>query len=154
MKKAFMLILYMSVLLLFAGCGQEKLNIGKESSVVEGTAFDVKMEVVEGSVKPGSLAVCIKNNTNLEIKSGNEYDFAIEVLDKETWHVIETGERANTAEAFVFKGERTLDIDWSNIYGPLPSGHYRIVKYFFPWTEDGSYGIKDGFYLTAEFNIE
>ena len=31
---------------------------------------------------------------------------------------------------------------------------YRVVKFFYPSTEDGSYGTDDGFYLFAEFSIE
>lgn len=84
----------------------------------------------------------------------NKNDFAIEVLDNGTWYTIEKGNRVNTAEAYTFVGERNLDIVWYSIYGELPKGHYRVVKYFFPWTEDGTYGVDDGFYLTAEFEIE
>lgn len=153
MKKLVGFILCIAMLFSVAGCGQGKLTKGEESSVTEGTAFDVTMEVVEGSVTPASLTVCVKNNTDLEIDSGNEHDFAIEVLDDGTWYTIKTGDRNNTAEAYGFSGEQTLELEWSNVYGALPAGHYRIVKYFFPWTADGTYGVKDGFYLTAEFEI-
>lgn len=154
MKKLICLIVCTAVLLSATGCGQGAIKKGEKSSVVEGEIFDVTMEVVPESVRPGSITICVKNNTDIEIHSGNENDFAIEVLDNGKWYTIDVGSRENTAEAYIFEDERDLDISWSNTYGALPNGHYRIVKYFFPWTEDGTYGIKDGFYLTAEFDIE
>ena len=136
-----------------AGCAEE-VKTTAESDVVTGSAFDAGMEVVEGTVSPEGATVRVVNNTDVELDSGNAYDFAIEVQKDGTWYSIETEERSNTAEALVFLGERELAIDWSGIYGALPKGNYRLVKYFFPWSEDGAYGIGDGFYLAAEFRID
>lgn len=38
-----------------------------------------------------------------------------------------------------------MNINWSEIYGSLSAGEYRVVKFFYPSTEDGSYGTDDGF---------
>lgn len=154
MKKMTAAVLCLILALSLFGCGKNVLKPDKESTVAEGTDFDVSMEIVEGTVTPLKATVLVTNNTDIEIDSGNEYDFSIEVLDDGKWKTIETGERDNTAEAYIFTGERELVLDWKNIYGALPEGHYRIVKYFFPWTEDGTYGIDDQFCLTAEFSIE
>lgn len=154
MKRWICLMIYTAILVSVIGCGQGEIKKGKASSVVEGETFDVTMEVVPGSVTPSSLTIRVKNNTDIEINSGNESDFAIEVLDNGDWYTIEVGAWSNTAEAYIFEGERDLDINWSNIYGSLPEGHYRIVKHFYPWAADGTYGIKDGFHLTAEFDVE
>ena len=47
-----------------------------------------------------------------------------------------------------------LTVRISNNTGSLSAGEYRVVKFFYPSTEDGSYGTDDGFYLFAEFSIE
>lgn len=154
MKKITAAVLCIISALSLFGCGKNSLKPGEESTVTEGTGFDVSMTIVEGTVTPSKATVLVTNNTDIEIDSGNEYDFSIEVLDKGKWKAIETDERDNTAEALIFTGESELVLDWKNIYGALPKGHYRIVKSFFPWTENGIYGIDDQFYLTAEFSIE
>lgn len=148
MNKVFAMVLCIALALSLAACANTESKIDKESP------FDVSMEVVDGTVTPMKATVLIKNNTDIEIDSGNEYDFSIEVLKNGKWKTINVGNRDNNADALVFLGESELVIDWSNIYGELPSGDYRIVKSFFPWTEDGTYGINDEFYLTAEFSIK
>ena len=148
MKKIIMVALWLLLILSLVGCGT-KLNIGKESSIKEGSSLDVTMQVIKGTISLTSLKLCVKNNTDIEILSGNEFDFLLEVYQQGKWFTINTKERENTAEALGFMGERELEISWENIYGLLPTGHYRIVKYFFPYS-----GYKDGFYLTSEFDIE
>lgn len=153
MKKLLSAALFLTLLL--SACGGETLTInGEPSEIEEGTAFDVTMEAVEGTVTPTSLSVCVRNNTEIEIDSGNEYDFSLEAFNNGVWNTLPCEEQVNTDEAYLFAGERTLALDWSTTYGPLPEGRYRVVKYFFPWTEDGTYGLDDGFYLTAEFDVD
>lgn len=154
MKKRISLLLCFFFIFVLAGCTQIKLEKDEVSSVEIGADFDVTMEVVAGSEKKDSLTICVKNNTDIEIDSGNEYDFSLEVWDDGKWYTIKSPVLENTTEALVFVGERNLDIEWSNIYGKLPNGKYRIVKYFCPWTEDGFYTYEDGFYLAAEFSID
>lgn len=121
---------------------------------VKGNAgFDVEMTAVADSVTPESVTVRVVNRSGCEILSGNEYDFSLEVLKEGVWKPLETGDRVNTGEALVFEGERDVTLNWTFIYGALPAGHYRAVKYFFPGTADGSSGYYDGFNLTAEFDI-
>ncbi len=148
------MVICITLALSVSGCGKTGLKIGEASSVVEGTEFDVSMEIVDGAVTPIKATLRVTNNTDLEIESGNAADFTIEVLQDDEWKTIEIGERNNTAEAIGFVGESELEISWINTYGKLPGGKYRIVKCFFPLTEDGSYGVDDRFFLTAEFNIE
>lgn len=128
-----------------AGCVQNKnINFG-----------DVTMKVVEGSVTPSGLTVCISNNTGIDINGGINYDFSIEKKEDDKWSPVkEIGDRTTDTETYIFQGERDLNINWSEIYGSLSAGEYRVVKFFYPSTEDGSYGTDDGFYLFAEFSIE
>ena len=154
MKKIITMILCIMLVLIFASCGQSKIELGEESSVREDTKFDVSMEIVDGTLTQTSATIRVINNTDIEIDSGNAYDFAIESQQNGKWYSIKTEERTNTAEAWTFEGTRDVEINWSQIYGTLPNGHYRIVKYFSPWAEDGTYGFDDSFYLTAEFEIQ
>ena len=92
----------------------------------------------------------------MAILSGNKYDFSIEILQDDKWKTIDSGERSITAEAIVFMGESELEIDWTNIYGELPRGKYRIVKNFISQTqtENGTSYVSDRFYLAAEFILK
>lgn len=156
MKRLVCLFICIVTLLSFAGCKKaDEITIdkGEESAIVVGSDFDVTMEIVEGSVTSESARICVKNNTGIQINSGNERDFSLEVFENGKWYTIKTGIRSNTQEAYIFDSLRYLDIDWSDIYGTLPKGHYRLVKSFFPWSSDGTYSYKDEFYLTAEFDI-
>ena len=145
MKKILVLSLCFVLALWMAGCVQNKnINFG-----------DVTMKVVEGSVTPSGLTVRISNNTGIDINGGINYDFSIEKKEDDKWSPVkEIGDRTTDTETYIFQGERDLNINWSEIYGSLSAGEYRVVKFFYPSTEDGSYGTDDGFYLFAEFSIE
>lgn len=145
MKKILVLSLCFVLALWMAGCVQNKnINLG-----------DVTMKVVEGSVTPSGLTVRISNNTGIDINGGINYDFSIEKKEDDKWSPVkEIGDRTTDTETYIFQGERDLNINWSEIYGSLSAGEYRVVKFFYPSTEDGSYGTDDGFYLFAEFSIE
>lgn len=145
MKKILVLSLCFVLALWMAGCVQNKnINFG-----------DVTMKVVGGSVTPSGLTVRISNNTGIDINGGINYDFSIEKKEDDKWSPVkEIGDRTTDTETYIFQGERDLNINWSEIYGSLSAGEYRVVKFFYPSTEDGSYGTDDGFYLFAEFSIE
>lgn len=145
MKKILVLSLCFVLALWMAGCVQNKnISFG-----------DVTMKVVEGSVTPSGLTVRISNNTGIDINGGINYDFSIEKKEADKWSPVkEIGDRTTDTETYIFQGERDLNINWSEIYGSLSAGEYRVVKFFYPSTEDGSYGTDDGFYLFAEFSIE
>lgn len=145
MKRLIPILVCLVLALSVAGCGH---NIYFDSS-------DVTMRVVEGSVTPSGLIVCITNNTKTDICGGIEDDYSIETKENEEWSPLEEiSERTTDTEKYIFQGERNLTIHWTEIYGTLPTGEYRIVKYFVPCSEDGQYHSDDGFFLTADFSIE
>ena len=153
MKKITVMAICFVLTLSFSGCGKAELKLGKEVSTAEETTFDVSMDIVEGTVHPTGLTIRISNNTNLEIDSGNANDFAIEAQKDRKWYSIDIDERAITSEAMVFEGTRDVEISWNDIYGQLPKGQYRIVKAFWPRSEDGAC-LDNQFCLSAEFSIE
>lgn len=143
--KHILILLLTGAALMLSACGAE-LKIGEASTAEPRSDPDVFLEIEEDSVNTHSLTLRVTNNSGEEIYSGNEADFAIETLQDDGWHSIETKVRDNTSEALIFDGERELAIDWSDIYGALPKGQYRFLKYFFP--DDG-----DGFFLADTFEI-
>lgn len=155
MKKYIFLIVCVLALITIAGCQKkdDALKLGEESTITIGTDFDVTMEIVEGSVTSDSLQIYLDINTHIEINGGNASDFTIEAFKNGKWYTIETGLRSNTQEAYIFNRIKYMTINFSKIYGTLPSGHYRIVKLFFPWSQEQTYTNEDNFYLAAEFDI-
>lgn len=145
LKKFFVSLLCFALALSAAGCGRDKSF----------DLSDVTMKIVEGSVTPSGLTVRVSNHTGIDINGGIDDDFSIEKKENDKWvPAEEIGDRTDHAETYIFQGERDLNIHWSEIYGPLSAGEYRVVKFFYPSAEDGFYGEDDGFYLFAEFSIE
>lgn len=68
MKKFFVSLLCFVLALSMTSCGQNK-NFDFS---------DVTMKVVEGSVTPSGLTVCVLNNMKVDINGGIDDDFSIE----------------------------------------------------------------------------
>lgn len=116
---------------------------------------DVTMDIVEENVTPLGLTVIISNNAKIDIYGGIADDFLIEKLENDEWSpLVEIGNRSNNTETYIFQGNRELNIYWTEIYGSLTSGTYRISKCFYLNTVDDTSSSNDGFYLTAEFTIK
>ena len=116
---------------------------------------DVTMDIVEENVTPLGLTVIISNNAKIDIYGGIADDFLIEKLEKDEWSpLVEIGNRSNNTETYIFQGNRELNIYWTEIYGSLTPGTYRISKCFYLDTVDDASSSNDGFYLIAEFIIQ
>ena len=96
-------------------------------------AQDVDIKVLE--VTPTSLKVRLTNNGDEDISFGDDYE-GIEVYDEatDTWmeckkqyeiackdilHFVKSGDKQNWFDWYV---------DWTNVYGSLGAGHYRLQK--------------------------
>ena len=116
---------------------------------------DVTMDIIEENVTPLGLTVIISNNTKIDIYGGIADDFLIEKLENDEWSpLVEIGNRRNNTETYIFRGNRELNIYWSDIYGSLAPGRYRISKCFYLDTVDDIGSSNDGFYLASEFTIK
>lgn len=150
MKK--ILVLFPIVLFLVA-CS----NTPAVGEVFDGTVNDydgVIMTVVEGTAHSDAVTVEILNSTDTEIKSGNEFDFGLQIEQDGKWYWLEENkEYANTAEALIYEKNETreLTLTWSNIYGSLEPGHYRVTKVFFEYSESG---VGQEFLLASEFTLD
>lgn len=145
MRKIALLLLLILLVFSIAGCGvSQKFDV-----------TDIAMEVIEESVTPLGLTVCVSNNTKIDIYGGIADDFLIEKLENDKWSpLVETRDRTNNTETYIFQGNRELNIYWSEIYGSLAPGTYRISKCFYTYPVDTTRSSNEGFILTAEFIIE
>ena len=145
MRKIALLLFLILLVFSIAGCGvSQKFDV-----------TDVAMEVIEESVTPLGLTVCVSNNTKIDIYGGIADDFLVEKLENDKWSpLVETRDRTNNTETYIFQGNRELNIYWSEIYGSLAPGTYRISKCFYTYPVDTTRSSNEGFILTAEFIIE
>ena len=145
MRRIVSLFFIFVLVLSIAGCGiNKKFN-----------PADVTMDIVEESITPSGLTVIISNNAKIDIYGGIADDFLIEKLENDEWSpLVEIGDRSNNTETYIFQGNRELNIYWSDLYGSLTPGTYRISKGFYLDTVDDASSSNDGFYLIAEFIIQ
>ena len=97
-------------------------------------------------------AVEIMNHSGKELQTGQDCDIQVQVDGK--WYRLEQRhDGAWMAIAYSLPdGETTvIGINWSNIYGELPAGSYRIVKKVMDYHAPGDY---DTYYLATEFEIK
>ena len=81
--------------------------------------------------------------------------FSIEKKEDDKWSPVkEIGDRTTDTETYIFQGERDLNINWSEIYGSLFGGEYRVVKFFLSIDRRWLLWYRRWFYLFAEFSIE
>ena len=113
-------------------------------------AFDgVDLEVSD--ISPAGLKYSLKNNGDCFIESGIKYDFTVQLKGENGWETL-SGEWAVNSEAVIIKPDKSFDaeIDWTDFYGELNEGTYRLVKCFSVETEPEWY---ENFCVAAEFEI-
>ena len=109
----------------------------------------VALEV--SGVSPAGLKYSLKNGSDCVIDSGTEYDFTVQSYGEDGWKNV-PGEWAVNSIAVLIESGKSLDaeIDWSDFYGELPEGRYRLVKCFSSETAPEWY---ENFCVAAEFEI-
>ena len=143
------------LLLLLTGCGKGPKVSDTPWEEDVNTWDGITMEIVEGTAFPGSVTVTILNSTDAEIDSGNAHDFNIQMEKDGKWYPLEEPDGlANTAEALIFMKDQPVEMEfsWANRYGDLPKGHYRAVKGFFEFNQEGP--PHQRFTLAAEFTLD
>lgn len=128
------------------------IEIGEVSGLTGNDFTGASMNVTEGTVTPKGLTVQIKGTKQTDGIFGDAY--RLEVYQDKQWyelHAIIDGRVAwNAIGHLVFPGEtRECRVDWTQVYGELSEGHYRIIKLIQMQGTDG----RDQYDLTAEFTI-
>lgn len=109
----------------------------------------VSMNVVEDTISNNSATIMLTNLTNKEYRYGNEY--TVEYYQNGMWHfLIPINEVGWLLNDYGLDPNTTvkIDFDWSNYYGKLPKGKYRIIQKFSLNESDND------FYVASEFNIK
>lgn len=148
MKKTVYIALLLTITLFLAACSKEpeaENEVTTEVNTLEG----VSMELAEYTSH--EALVRIVNNRDAAYTSG--LSFSVQVKREGKWYALEDKSSGIWhAEAPVYPGKETTEFmcTWVHMYGALPEGHYRLVKWLYPYGQ-GFRG--EGTCLAAEFYI-
>lgn len=153
-KKILFIALMCLLTSVFVGCElfEEKMSLGD--------AADGEREEYEGAVMrhvsstDTSLTVYLENTTDSVWQSGNMRDYSLEAERDGKWYTVEQiGELANTMELMLFAPGDTLThtFEFSERYGKLTAGRYRVVKSW--WANESETREAGEFYLVCEFTV-
>ena len=161
MRKIILLAAALIVLLSLTGCDmmeqylpKKNASLGEkveENENIPTNAANYKL--IESSQT--SLTVRMENNTDSTWQSGNMRDYRLEAeRDGEWYEVKQIGEFANTMELMIFAPGESLThkFEFSERYGTLPAGKYRVVKSF--WANATPSAEAHEFYFVCEFVVE
>ena len=147
MKKIFMIIL--AAVFLFSGCNSGNRSLGISEEIISDTEI-LKLKITE--VSNEKIALEIVNESKNEI--GYEEFYFIEFKKDGEWHRLKPKYEASFIEvAYVLEKENscTWGDNISRIYGKLPEGEYRLIKYFSVYEKGGAEVEK--MTLAAQFAI-
>ncbi len=125
--------------------GEDDFN-GKPVNNFEGVELEV------AGISPEGLEYSLKNNGDRVIESGTEYDFTVQLKGENGWENVH-GEWAVDSAAVIIEPGKSFEaeIDWTDFFGDLDEGEYRLVKCFSVETEPEWY---ENFCAAAEFEIK
>ena len=116
----------------------------EENGDVE-NASDISMVIKDGTLTPSGATVVLTNSY------GYDRWFRIDKEENGEWKEAETinDNYSFTAEAYLTNGnsEVEIPIDWTDLYGTLENGKYRIVKRVFN-------NLNREEYVSVEFTID
>lgn len=165
--KAFACALMLMMLLCGCGGNHAEASAGETAETEEKTAADAgainDLPLAESDCEVNALAgitmvvdevsangatYIIRNESVGELTFG--LDFGVQAEKNGVWYDIEHEGMAVIAIAMALEpgDEGTYTCGWENVYGPLPAGHYRIVKSVTAGRENEQY------WLAAEFTVE
>lgn len=111
--------------LTFFCLNEPKTSVSPYGTLTKEDMLDLVVD--EDSVTPVSLTYHIYNRTNEELYYGVDYE--IEVYRDGTWRSFDVDAAwIEIAVMLPANGNNKETIDWTNIYGELPKGSYRMIK--------------------------
>ena len=126
------------------------INVNNNSSTIA-EIKDIQLVVLEDTVTSTNMTVEIRNQTSYEVSYDNYYK--IERKDNGSWNELSIkGDSITTDIAFLLKEESSSQkkIDWTNQYGSLEKGEYRITKKVYLMTKERDIEEVE---IMDEFNI-
>ena len=163
MRRNILIAAILLILLSLVGCEKIANVIDQNKNATTGDKIDGNTptpsqdgaQITLVSSSDTSLTVKIDNDTESTWQSGNMRDYRLDVMrDGEWYEVKQIGEYANTMELMLFTPGQTLThtFEFTDRYGKLPSGEYRVVKSF--WANATETEEAHEFYLICEFTVE
>ena len=111
-------------------------------------ASDISMVIKDGTLTPSSATLIIKDNNG----QSYSYDrwYRIDKEENGEWKEVQTinDNYSFTSEGYLSNGNNEIEIsiDWTDLYGTLENGKYRIVKRIYN-------NLNKEEYIVAEFTI-
>lgn len=161
MKKTLILAAALILAMSLLGCDMiDKLKPPRNAATgdkveEDGAEINDGARVSVVSATDTSLVVKIENVSDSTWQSGNFRDYSLEVeKDGEWYEVKQVGELANTMELMIFSPGKSVThtFEFSDRYGRLGAGKYRIVKSF--WANATATEDAHEFKLVCEFVVE
>ena len=146
MKKVFIVLISLFLLLGVTGCGKNNFDIG-EKSKVEVVDKYVTFEIDDETLTNESVTVVFRNNSEYTVSYGTPYE--LEIKEDGEWHKINV-ELFFTMPLMSLEPGESIDLEfnWAESYGELAKGEYRIIKSV---TVESTSPEK--IYVAAEFTI-
>lgn len=148
MKKLFIVLVSLILLLGVTGCGNKNNFSVGDKSTVEVVDKNVIFDLDEETLTNGSATVLFRNDSEYDVSYGTPYE--LEIKENGEWHKINV-ELFFTMPLMSLKpGEsENLEFNWAESYGELAPGEYRIIKSLTVET-----ATPEKIYVAAEFTIK
>lgn len=144
-----------ALLLVLAGCGaktQLPWPVSENTRPVCGADSGVTIALEEGSLTDSGGSFTLQNNSGAEIV-GSPYDYLLQIRLDDVWYEIEVYFDVPASALNLPSGETfAFDVDWSQFFGRLPAGRYRLLKEYRTQTEPDAQAADD-VYAACEFAI-
>ena len=140
-----------ALILVFTSCGKNPAGNSSDGRDLDHTDNKISLEAIVSS-EADSAKIIVKNNGNLKISFGEDY--YIQKKTNNGWKDVkeQIDHNVNLVLFQAPAGDNyTFDVNWSQLYGKLEPGEYRIVKPY----QKGEAFSRDGetFYAFAEFTV-
>lgn len=146
MKKIFIVLISLVLLLGVTGCGKNNFDIG-EKSTVEVVDKYVTFEIDDETLTNESATVVFRNDSEYTVSYGTPYE--LEIKEDGQWHKINVEMFFTMPLMYLYPGEsKDLEFNWVNTHGELAPGEYRIIKNVTIETSS-----PEKIYVAAEFKI-
>ena len=148
MKKVFIVLISLILLLGVTGCGNKNdFSVG-DKSTVEVVDKYVVFDLDEETLTNGSASVLLRNDSEYNVSYGTPYE--LEIKEDGEWHKINV-ELFFTMPLMSLEPGESIDLEfnWAESYGELAKGEYRIIKSV---TVESTSPEK--IYVAAEFTIK
>lgn len=129
---------------------KDKVSVDNIDNVENKPSKNVEIDIKEGTLTRTGTTIIISDSNNIHynydewfridkkmVTNGNKWEEAVKITDSYSWIEILYKTKEN--------GKLEMKVDWSNLYGELEDGQYRLVKRQY----DNEYK-----YFSVEFNIK